>query len=104
MQLNPRSWPLFTSTGSAVMDDETADDENPALGWPKNDRPAAPQEGCSSLTSNYTAAWVWGRGQEGSRLRRLSQPVSRKKSACGATSAIGLRCGRFSIINTSDQD
>jgi hypothetical protein len=27
------------------MDDDTADDENPALGWPKNDRPAAPQEG-----------------------------------------------------------
>jgi hypothetical protein len=27
------------------MDDEIADDENLALGWPKNDRPAAPQQG-----------------------------------------------------------
>jgi hypothetical protein len=59
------------------MDDEIPDDENPALGWPKNDRPAAPKA-CSSLTSNYTAAWVWGRGQDsvGSSERETVTPAT----------------------------
>jgi hypothetical protein len=33
------------TTGAPATDDEIADDENLALGWPKNDRPAAPQQG-----------------------------------------------------------
>ncbi len=56
------------------------------------------RKGYSSLTSNYTADWVWGRGQEESRFDRFSTTASRQRIPYSETSAIGPPCARFSTI------
>ena len=56
------------------------------------------RKGYSSLTSNYTADWVSGRGQEESRFDRFSTTASRQRTPYSETSAIGPPCARFSTI------
>jgi hypothetical protein len=68
------------------------DDENPPLGWPKMISRRPRRKGYSSLTSNYTADWVWGRGQEGSRFDRFSTTASRQRTPYSEISAIGPPC------------
>ena len=82
----------------AVMDDERPDDENPALGWPKNHRPAAPQEGL--FVSDLELHRRLGVGpRPGTIAVRALEPAGfpKKDRLWGNKSVIGLRCGRFSI-------
>src|ERR1700682_6687842 len=49
------------------------------------------RKGYSSLTSNYTADWVWGRGQKGSRFDQHNG-ASRQRTPYSEISAIGPPC------------